>query len=57
MTPAAPPPTESSRAAPPADEPPGVPGFRSWRAGYWFVAACFVATVALLAVFARMYSR
>ena len=39
-----------------ADEPPGVPGFHTWRGVYWFVAGCFVAVVALLAAFTQVFS-
>ena len=37
-------------------EPPGLPGFRTWRAVYLFVFGCFVLVVALLAVFTRIFS-
>jgi hypothetical protein len=37
-------------------EPPGLPGFRAWRGVYLFVFGCFVLVVALLAVFARIFS-
>ena len=40
----------------PADESPGVPGFRTWRGVYWFVLAFFVAIVAALTVFSRVYA-
>ncbi len=40
----------------PDDESPGVPGFRSWAGVYWFVLAVFVALVALLTVFSRVYA-
>ncbi len=49
--------TPESPVAAPADEPPGLPGFRTWRSLYWFVAGCFVACVVLLAIFARVFSR
>ena len=39
-----------------ADEPPGVPGFRTWRAMYLFVFGAFVALVIALAVFSRVYA-
>ena len=38
------------------EEKPGVPLFRSWRGVYWFVIVTFVAVVALLAIFTRVYS-
>lgn len=38
-----------------ADEPPGVPGFRTWRAVYVFVFATFVLLVVGLAIFSRIY--
>ena len=37
-------------------EPPGLPGFRTWRGLYLFVFGCFVLVVVLLAVFARIFS-
>lgn len=37
-------------------EPPGVPGFPTWRALYLFVFGWFVLLVALLALFGRSYS-
>lgn len=41
----------------PADdnEPPGVPGFRSWGAVYWFVFGAFVVLVIALAIFSQIY--
>jgi len=42
--------------AEPADEAPGVPGFRTWPGVYWFVLAVFVAIVAALTVFSRVYA-
>jgi len=47
-----PPPDEPS----PADESPGVPGFRTWRGIYLFVFAAFVLVVILLAVFSRLFA-
>ena len=41
---------------PPADEPPEVPGFRSWRGVYLFVFGIYVLVVVLLAVFTRVYA-
>ncbi|ACB75891.1 hypothetical protein [Opitutus terrae] len=39
----------------PPDEPPGVPGFRTWRGVYAFVLGCFVLVVVLLTVFSHVY--
>ena len=50
MTPA-PAPDERSDA-----EPPGVPGFGSWRSVYLFVFGWFVLLVALLTMFSRIFS-
>ena len=42
---------------PPAEsDPPGVPGFRTWKSIYLFVFGWFVLVVALLAVFSRYFS-
>ena len=38
---------------PPDDGPPGVPGFRTWRAVYVFIFSCFVLVVVALTVFTR----
>ena len=38
------------------DTEPDLPGFRTWRAVYLFVLACFVLTVTLLAIFTRVFS-
>ncbi len=38
------------------DDSPRVPGFRTWRGVYVFVLGCFVALVALLALFTGAYS-
>ena len=46
-----PPPEERSDA-----EPPGLPGFRTWRAVYLFVFGWFVLVVVLLAAFTRFFS-
>ena len=46
-----PPPEQRSDA-----EPPGLPGFRSWRGVYVFVFGWFVLVVVLLAVFSRIFS-
>ena len=40
----------------PDNEPPGVPGFRSWRGVYLFVFAWFVLLVILLAIFTRVFA-
>ena len=48
--------TPESPESTPVDEPPGLPGFRTWRGLYWFVAGFFVAVVLLLAVFSGVYS-
>lgn len=40
----------------PGDDVPGVPGFRSWRAVYWFVFACFVGVVIALTIFSRHHA-
>lgn len=34
----------------------GLPGFRSWRAVYWFVLGTFVAVVIALTVFSRYFA-
>jgi len=41
---------------PTGDEPPDVPGFRTWRGVYLFVFAWFVVVVILLAIFTRMFA-
>ena len=42
---------------PPAEnEPPGIPGFRTWRGVYLFVFGWFVLVVALLAIFSGFFS-
>ena len=38
------------------EEPPGVPGFRSWNGVYVFVFAAFVLIVIALAILARVYA-
>lgn len=50
MTPPVPPDRPSS------DEPPGVPGFRTWRGVYLFVFGWFVVVVVLLAIFTRVFA-
>jgi hypothetical protein len=37
-------------------EPPGLPGFRTWRGVYLFVFGWFVLVVLLLAGFSRIFS-
>jgi hypothetical protein len=41
---------------PTPDEPPGVPGFRTWRGVYLFVFVSFVLVVVLLALFSRVFA-
>lgn len=41
---------------PPADDAPGVPGFRTWRGVYLFVLAAFVVVVIALTFFTRAYA-
>jgi hypothetical protein len=41
-------------AAPEPEEPPGVPGFRTWRGVYLFAGAVFVLHVILLALLTRL---
>ena len=43
-------------APPPADDSPGVPGFRTWRGVYFFVFGCFVAFVIALTIFSRVFA-
>jgi hypothetical protein len=38
-----------------ADGGTGLPGLRSWRAVYWFVAATFVLWAGLLTLLTRMF--
>lgn len=38
------------------DESPGVPGFRTWRGIYVFVALAFVAMVVALTLFSHIYA-
>lgn len=38
------------------EDPPGLPGFRSWRGVYLFVFAVFVAVVIALTVFSRAFA-
>jgi hypothetical protein len=37
-------------------EPPGVPGFRTWRGVYLFVFGWFVVVVLVLTLFTRIFS-
>ena len=49
--------TRPSTSEPPAEnEPPGVPGFRTWLGVYLFVFGWFVLVVVLLAIFSRFFS-
>ncbi|HMB36381.1 MAG TPA: hypothetical protein VKV41_20220 [Methylomirabilota bacterium] len=49
--------TRPANPDPPAEiEPPGIPGFRTWRGVYLFVLGWFVLVVALLAIFSRFFS-
>ena len=41
---------------PPDNDPPGVPGFRTWRGVYLFVLGVFVFIVIALAIFSRVYA-
>lgn len=38
------------------EDPPGLPGFRTWRGVYLFVFAVFVAVVIALTVFSRAFA-
>jgi len=49
-------PPDHSPNHPPEDEPPGVPGFRSWSGVYLFVFGWFVLLVLLLAIFTRVFA-
>ncbi|MFO1500922.1 MAG: hypothetical protein U1G07_21460 [Verrucomicrobiota bacterium] len=40
----------------PDDEPPGVPGFKTWGGLYLFVFGWFVLVVILLAIFTRAFA-
>ncbi len=40
----------------PGEEPPGVPGLRSWRSVYLLVFGWFVLVVLLLAMFTRFFA-
>ena len=41
-------------AAPEPEEPPGVPGFRTWRGVHLFAGAVLVLEIVLLALLARL---
>jgi hypothetical protein len=43
-------------AADRSGDPPGIPGFRTWRGVYLFVLGTFAATIALIAVFTEAFS-
>jgi hypothetical protein len=44
-------------AKPPVDnEPPGVPGFRTWKGVYAFVFGAFILMVIFLAIITRVYA-
>lgn len=44
-------------AKPPVDnEPPGVPGFRTWKGVYAFVFGAFILVVIFLAIITRVYA-
>ena len=49
-------PIGASDSSEPAEESPGVPGFRTWRSVYVFVFAAFVLVVIGLAILARVYA-
>lgn len=38
------------------EEPPGIPGFSTWRKVYWFVFVFFILCVLGLALFSRAFS-
>lgn len=38
------------------EEPPALPGFRTWRGVYWFVLAVFALVVIGLTVFSRVFA-
>ena len=42
--------TPESPVSAPVEEPPGLPGFRTWRGVYWFVLGVFTLWIALLAL-------
>jgi hypothetical protein len=45
-----------TNAPPPEDDPPGVPGFRTWRGVYILVFLFFVLCVVLLALLSRAFA-
>ena len=48
--------TPESSVSAPADEPPGLPGFRTWRGVYAFVLGVFALWIALLALLTEKFS-
>jgi len=50
------PPAGATPALPGLEEPPGVPGFHTWRGIYAFVFGWFVLVVVLLALFSRWFA-
>jgi hypothetical protein len=56
MTPPAPQPEAGAPPVAPENEATGLPGFRTWRAVYWFVAGVFAVVVGLLTGLSRMFS-
>ena len=38
------------------NDPPGVPGFRTWRGVYLFVFGCFIVVVVALTIFSRVFA-
>jgi hypothetical protein len=46
----------ASHERPPEDEPPEVPGFRTWRGVYLLVFLWFVVVVILLAIFTHAFA-
>jgi len=47
---------EENPASAAADEPPGLPGFRTWRGVYAFVLGVFALWIALLALLTEKFS-
>jgi hypothetical protein len=48
--------SSAPRHRPREEEPPDVPGFRTWRGVYLFVFVWFVVVVILLAIFTRAFA-
>ena len=48
--------TPESPAPVPVEEPPGLPGLRTWRSVYAFVLGVFALWIALLALLTEKYS-